>query len=153
MKALSLFAFAFAGLLAASPLRAEAVVSEAEAAAIKAPALDYIEGWYEGDAARMERALYPDLAKRIPRVDQQTGRTHVEHMGALLLVQYTRAAYGTKTSPERRQKDLTILDVYENIATVKLVAADFVDYLQLAKVDGRWIIVNVLWTFKAEKKT
>ena len=28
--------------------------------------------------------------------------------------------------------------------------ADWVDYLQLAKVDGRWVIVNVLWERKPE---
>jgi Putative lumazine-binding len=26
--------------------------------------------------------------------------------------------------------------------------ADWVDYMQLAKVDGRWVIVNVLWERK-----
>jgi hypothetical protein len=30
-------------------------------------ALDYTEGWYAGDAARMERALHPELAKRMYR--------------------------------------------------------------------------------------
>jgi hypothetical protein len=30
-------------------------------------ALDYTEGWYAGDAARMERALPPELAKRMYR--------------------------------------------------------------------------------------
>jgi hypothetical protein len=27
-------------------------------------ALDYFEGWFDGDAARMERTLHPDLAMR-----------------------------------------------------------------------------------------
>ncbi|HEX6315687.1 MAG TPA: nuclear transport factor 2 family protein, partial [Gemmatimonadaceae bacterium] len=36
----------------------------ADSAAIRAAALDYIEGWYEGNAERMERALHPELAKR-----------------------------------------------------------------------------------------
>ena len=34
--------------------------------AIVRAALDYFEGWFDGDAARMERALHPDLAKRSP---------------------------------------------------------------------------------------
>ena len=33
-------------------------------AAIEACVRDYIEGWYTGDAARMDRALHPELAKR-----------------------------------------------------------------------------------------
>ena len=35
-----------------------------EKAAIRQAALDYIEGWYEGDAARMDRALHAELVKR-----------------------------------------------------------------------------------------
>jgi hypothetical protein len=31
---------------------------------------------------------------------------------------------------------------------VKIVANDWIDYLQVAKVDGRWMIVNVLWEMK-----
>jgi len=34
-------------------------------AAIRKTALDYIEGWYAGDAARMESALHAELAKRM----------------------------------------------------------------------------------------
>jgi hypothetical protein len=30
--------------------------------------------------------------------------------------------------------------------------ADWIDYLQIAKVDGRWVIVNVLWEYKPEAK-
>ena len=28
--------------------------------------------------------------------------------------------------------------------------ADWIDYLQVAKVEGRWVIVNVLWERKAK---
>ena len=48
-----------------------------------------VEGWYTGDAARMERALHPELAKRI-----------------------------------------------------------WIDYMHMAKWNGRWVIVNVLWELK-----
>ncbi len=142
----------FAALPCLSPLAARAALSDAEAAAIKAPALDYIEGWYAGDAARMEHGLHPDLAKRIPRVDPQTGRTHVDHLGAMQLVQFTRAGYGAKTPADQRVADVTILDAYDNIAVVKVVSAAYVDYLQVARVDDRWVIVNVLWQFKASAK-
>jgi hypothetical protein len=33
-------------------------------AAIVGAVLDYFEGWFEGNAARMDRALHPELAKR-----------------------------------------------------------------------------------------
>ena len=58
-------------------------------AAIKATALNYIEGWYEGDAARMESALHPELAKRMILTDPKTGHSQFNHMGAMQLVQNT----------------------------------------------------------------
>ena len=120
----------------------------ADAAAIKQAALDYIEGWYEGNAERMERALHPDLAKRIVRTDQKSGRSRLDQMSALGLIQGVRAGYGKTTAKEKQQKDVTILDVYENAASVKVVAADWIDYLHMARYSGRWVIVNVLWELK-----
>jgi hypothetical protein len=147
MKLFTFSSLLLASALAVLPLRAE--VSPAEAEAIKAPAVDYIEGWYTADVARMERALHPDLAKRIPRVDRATGLTRIEHMGVQQLLQNTRTGGGTKTPVAQRQKDITILDAYDNMAVVKVVSTKYVDYLQLAKIDGHWLIVNVLWNYKA----
>ena len=114
-----------------------------DAAAIKQTALDYIEGWYEGNAERMERALHPDLAKRIV-----TRKNTVNNMDAKSLVQATREGGGKDTPAERQQKDVTILDVFEKAASVKVVASDWIDYMQMSKVDGRWVIINVLWEMK-----
>jgi hypothetical protein len=43
---------------------------------------------------------------------------------------------------------VTILDRFENAAVVKIVAAEWIDYLELAKVDGEWKIINVQWELK-----
>ncbi|HKS08828.1 MAG TPA: nuclear transport factor 2 family protein [Pyrinomonadaceae bacterium] len=118
-----------------------------DAELIKQAALDYIEGWYEGDAARMERALHPDLAKRIVRVDQR-GRYMLGQMSAMTLVQLTREGDGKSTPKEKQQKDVTVLDIFANAAVAKVIASDWIDYLQLAKWKGRWVIVNVLWEMK-----
>ena len=125
--------------------------SPADAAAIKQTALDYIEGWYEGNAERMERALHPELAKRIVRTNQD-GRSRLDQMGAMTLVQGTKRGGGNDTPKEKQQKDVSILDVFENAASVKVVASDWIDYLHTAKFNGRWVIVNVLWELKPQKK-
>jgi putative lumazine-binding protein len=118
-------------LALAIPLRADDA-PDPEGAAIKATALDYIEGWYTGDAARMEHALHPELAKRIVITDPQTGRSRLDSMGAMTLVQRVRAGGGTKTPKEKQQKDVTILDRYNNAAMVKVVAGDWVDFSLMA---------------------
>lgn len=140
---LLLAAFAF-------QINAQTKVSDEDKAAITQTALDYIEGWYEGNAERMERALHPDLAKRI--VITKDGRSRLEQMSAMGLVQGTRKGFGKDTPKEKQQKDVTILDVYENAASVKVVASDWIDYLHVAKFNGRWVIVNVLWELKPPKK-
>jgi len=139
-------------LVLASAARAQTTASNADAAAIRQTALDYIEGWYEGNAERMERALHPELAKRIVRANPQNNQSRLDQMGAMSLVQGTRRGGGRNTPKERQQKDVTILDVYESAASVKIIASDWIDYLHVAKFNGRWVIVNVLWELKPATK-
>jgi hypothetical protein len=135
-------------LLASSCASAQQIAANDDEAAIKKTALDYIEGWYAGDAARVESALHPELAKRIIVTDPKTGRSQFNHMGAMQLVQNTRRGGGNKTPKEQQTKDLTILDHYQNAAVVKIVASGWIDYLEEAKVNGEWKIINVLWELK-----
>ncbi len=121
--------------------------ADSNADLIKQTALDYIEGWYEGNAERMERSLHPELAKRIVRTDA-SGRNALGQMGAMTLVVATRAGGGKNTPKEKQQKDVTVLDIFGNAASVKVIASGWVDYMHLAKWNGRWVIVNVLWELK-----
>ena len=118
-----------------------------DAELIKQAALDYIEGWYEGNAERMERALHPDLAKRIVQTDPR-GRSSLGQMSAMTLVQSVRMGGGKDTPKDRQLKDVTVLDIFGNAASAKIIASDWIDYLHLAKWRGRWVIVNVLWELK-----
>jgi Putative lumazine-binding len=149
MKLISLFA----SILAMStPIFAQ-TDSASDDDSIKKTALDYIEGWYTGDAARMERALHPELAKRMISTDPKTGRSQFNHMGAMTLVQRTRDGIGKKIPQDRQLKEVTILDHYNNAAVVKIVASDWIDYLQVAKFNGDWKIINVLWELKPKPET
>ena len=138
----------FASTLLLNGVAIAQIASPDENAAIKQTALDYIEGWYAGDAARMERALHPELAKRMISTDPKTGRSQFNHMGAMALVQRTRDGGGKKTPPDRQLKEVTILDRYNDAAVVKIVASDWIDYLEIAKFNGEWKIINVLWELK-----
>jgi uncharacterized protein len=112
-------------------------------AAITQPAMDYALGWYEGDGAKMEAALHPELAKR--EVVVRNGRRSVGSMGAMRLVQGARAGVGRRPEDQRRI-EVRVLDRWQDMAMVRLELSDWVDYLQVARNDeGRWQIVNVLW--------
>jgi hypothetical protein len=129
-------------LLFVAPAHAQ---TSADTAGIRAAALDYIEGWYEGNAERMERAVHPDLAKRIVNTDSRSGRSALGHQSAMTLVLNTRRGGGKETPVVEQRKDVRILDIFENVASVRVDASTWIDYLQLAKWNGRWVIVNVLW--------
>lgn len=123
----------------------------ADSAEIRGTALNYVEGWYTGNADRMTRALHPELVKRIIRTDS-TGHASIQQMGASSLIAGTRGGYGRQTPAARQRKDVKILDIFGNTASVRADMADWIDYLHMAKFSGRWVIVNVLWEMKPAKK-
>ena len=129
-------------LAAAPALHAQ---TAADSAGIRAAALDYIDGWYAADGARMERALHPELAKRNVYTDPQSGRSRLIQMSALTLINGTRGGGGSQIPAAERRSEVTILDIFQNAASVRVRAASWVDYMHLAKWNGRWVIVNVLW--------
>ena len=130
----------FAGLIA----RPAVAQTREDSLGIRAAALDYIEGWYTANADRMTRALHPELAKRIMYTDS-AGLTWIRNMGATELIRGTGSGGGSRTPAEQQRKDVRILDIFQNTASVRVDASTWVDYLHLVKWRGRWMILNVLW--------
>lgn len=143
MKTRVLFAATLMASAAAAPARAQ---TAADSAAIRAAALDYAEGWYTGDTGRMGRSLHPRLAKRISV--QRNGQWQLNEMTAEELTQAAGQGVGTRTAESQRQADVHILDIFNNVASVRVTMVGWIDYMHMARVDGRWQIVNVLWELK-----
>src|SRR5688500_7673636 len=116
-----------------------------DSARIRAAALDYVDGWYTGDAARMERAVHADLAKRIWRPDPERGGNRMENQTAMTLVQGTRRGWGRETPEPLRRREVEILEIFGNAASARARMTDWIDLMHLARVNGEWKIVNVLW--------
>lgn len=116
--------------------------------AITRVSADYFEAWYTGDVERMKRSLHPDLAKRSLGRDPHTGASILRHTSALRMEELTRQGEGTSTPTNERSQVVTILDTFEDIATVKVVSYEYVEYLHVAKFDTRWLIVNTLWALR-----
>jgi len=112
--------------------------------AIKETALDYAEGYYDGDGDRMERALHTDLNKVYAVTLRQTGKTLLRYSTVSQLVEMSRAKAGY-VEPDKRNLTVTVLSKNGDIACAKLTSAFFNDYLQMVNLDGQWKIVNVLW--------
>ena len=117
---------------------------EKDKAGIRQAALDYAEGYYEGNAERMERAVHPLLMKRGLIPSGQPGGSFLVQMNSEMLIEAARSGRG-KLAPEERKLTVRVLDLTENTASAEVFTAKFNDFLHLAKVDGQWRLVNVLW--------
>jgi hypothetical protein len=113
--------------------------------AIKQTVVDYFESWVDADAARMEGALHPRLAKRAPQPD---GTLHEDT--AVTMIELTAAGAG-------RERDLgdkglglevEVIEVCGSIATAVAHSNVYREYLHLVRADGEWRIVNALWDFE-----
>jgi len=103
--------------------------------------LDYFEGWFDGDVARMERALHPGLAKRAL---EQDGRT-LNETSAEWMIDATARAVGRERDPGDRRIEVKIEDVYGTIANATVRSAVYREYVQLVRTPDGWKIVNALW--------
>jgi len=107
---------------------------------ITATVLDYFEGWFEGDAARMDRALHADLVKRDAGELELTTKSQ--------MVDATAAGVGVKRAAGRRiDIDVEVADVRGDAASVVVRTAIYHEYLHLVRTTGGWRIVDALWQF------
>jgi hypothetical protein len=130
----------------ATPLQEQ---GDEDYAAMTSTALDYIESCYSGDGDRMERSLHPDLAKRIVHANASPAGDRFDTVSALGLVHLIRH----HPSKGERRTEVTILDRAENAASVRVDASTWIDYMHIARWNGRWAIVNVLWALRPQALT
>jgi hypothetical protein len=120
--------------------------SAADSAGVRSAVLDYVDGIYLADTARIVRSVRPELAKRgywIPR--NQTAYAN-EPMTYPELINVAKTWNPNRQrNPDDMVKEIQILDMLDQTASAKLVAQWGIDYFHLARYDGRWMIVNVLW--------
>jgi hypothetical protein len=110
-------------------------------AAIVNTVLDYFEGWFDGDAGRMKRALHPSLAKRSLERDGQTlNETTCEWM-----IDGTARGVGRERDPGERRIEVEVEDVYGAIANATVRSAVYREFVQLVRTPEGWKIVNTLW--------
>lgn len=116
--------------------------TSAELAAVESVARDYFEGWFTGDAARMEAALHPTLVKRALHDD---GTDVEEAQSAEEMIRRTREGGGTRHGAAQRHFEIEVADIYGDIANVTVRSAIYREYLHLGRIDGRWKIIHAFW--------
>jgi len=115
---------------------------------VRAAILDYVEGVYEMDAERVQRSVHPALAKR--GYYQDEGKYVEVPMTFDQLVELARTYNKDGHIPADAPKEIELFEVLDKTASAKLTANWGIDYFHLAKVDGKWMIMNVLWQSQPE---
>ncbi len=115
--------------------------------AVEAAILDYVEGIYEIDSSRIERSVHPELRKRGYWYNQNE-EAYMDNLDMSFAELVHLAATWNKSGKranENSTKKIEIYDVNDRTASAKLSAEWGIDYFHLAKLDGKWMIMNVLW--------
>jgi hypothetical protein len=110
---------------------------------------NYVDGWYDGDATKMNNALHPMMSKK-----SQNG----EVLSLEKLLELTKNCTGC--NPAQRVMKVEILDFFNvttpegsdifNYATVKCESYQYIDYFHISKTFGQWKIGNILWANKTD---
>lgn len=109
---------------------------------------DYIESQHKVLPEMMKRGIDVQLAKRTywatssgeERVIETTYQDMVDLAGY-----YNKKGDKFPTPP---RIDINVYDIDQRVASVKLHADDWIDYMHLYKNDeGDWKVINVLWQF------
>lgn len=123
--------------------------SQQDSLDIKQAALDYIESQHQVKPEQFERSAHPRMVKRTFWTNKKSGKEYLRETftDAMILLAETYNQAGDKF-PEIPKKDVIILDIFDKTASVKLIADDWIDYMHIVKLNGKWQIINVLWQFK-----
>lgn len=110
-------------------------------AAIRAAVTDYIEGYYLSDPVRMERSLHPQYLKHT--ISGSGGQLTVIKKIGMEMVREVRNKKEV-TPASQRKKEISIFAIDGDVASVKLVATAWTNYITLLKQNGEWMILSVV---------
>ncbi len=113
--------------------------SNDDTSAVGATVTNYIDGYFKGDARRMEQTLHPHFLKHVIHADvpmrEETGPE---------MMQDVRKDGPPDLPAASKTETVTVLDVAGDIASAKLVTPGWTDYMTLSKLNGEWKILSVV---------
>lgn len=113
---------------------------------VRRAVLDYVEGFYEGDSTKLVRSVRPEVYKYgFARAPDSTRFRGMQMTWPQFHAYANRVKASNRPTPATAPREIVIFDVLDQTASAKLTAWWGVDYLLLARHDGRWMISHVLW--------
>ena len=129
-----------------------AVLADADEDAISQAVLNYANSAYEVKPELVDQSVHPKLQK-IGYVLRE-GEYRELWMNYYELKQLV-AGWNKegRFDPATAKREIKVLDRLDRTAVARLDAEWGIDFFQLAKLDGTWTIMNVIWqTYPPEKK-
>lgn len=127
--------------------------AEADDQKVKRACLDYLEGFYEGDTAKLQRCLRPSLYKFGYWKSSKTGKYEADgQMTFQDALKFARNVRAKKNFPKPdAPKIVEVLGIMNHIAAAKVTAWWGVDFLLLSRQENGWLIDQALWEGPLEK--
>lgn len=123
-----------------------ASAQQADREGVRRAALDYLEGFYEGDSAKIVRSVRPNVRKVGYFTPRGATTYEAEEMTYAEMISYANNfKKNGRSTPATAPREVIVGEVNDQTATAKVVAWWGIDHMQLAKYDGKWMIVNVMW--------
>lgn len=123
-----------------------------EVAAITQVSLDYLNALKQLDPRLMKAVMHPALSKHtVPPFPAPNGEVSLRETSYQRMIEH--AEHWNKSGinfPPTMTNNVTVLDQYNNMATVKMVSDNWVEYLHLVKLNGKWQIKNLLWDYNRQ---
>jgi hypothetical protein len=104
--------------------------------AVRAAVLDHVEGWFDGDAERVERILHPSYSA----IEQYTAQD---------LIDATAKGDGRDEDAVDREISIEISYVDEDTARAVCISHRYAEVLQLVRTPEGWKILNGIWQSRA----
>lgn len=118
--------------------------NDAEKALIEKAIMNYVNAFYEADTTKAYESIARDLAKRGYYTTKE-GNVAEAKMSFEQLVRLAQRWKASQTITAETPRKVTVFDVLDKIASAKVEAKWGIDYFHLARINGVWTIINVLW--------
>ena len=127
--------------------------TSADSAKIRAAAMNYIEGFYEGDSTKLIRSVRPEVYKYgFSRPPDSTSYRGMQMTWAGFMSYARNVKMNNRQQPATAVRQVKLLDVLDQTAAVKITAFWGTDYLLLAKYGEDWMITHVSWQSPMRKR-
>lgn len=120
-------------------------------AAVHQAALDYVTAVYESKPELIERSVSRDLTKH-GFMRQKDGSYRRSPMTYQELVSVAKE-WNANKKQDVSIKEVKVGEVFDQTATAMVRASWGIDFMQLAKIDGQWKILNIVWQSHPPKTT